>query len=222
MHFAITGEHRHFFSQNGWLICEGLLSGKVQAKLAQSLKAILSNKVQSVPFGLQSMGEQAYSEGRDLWRASDMVKKVVLDRSLAEIMAELIDERSLRLGYDQLIPAFVPQALTNLSLHETTAIQGVVGGVILCIQGADAGGADSGLGELLANAGQAIFFGPHLPLPFERLACHHGAHYLMVVYVNGRAVYRHEGRDTHPYALKQLGYHYGDKLLERLHPTVYP
>lgn len=79
MRFSTSFEQRDFFSKNGYIEFEGLISLDDCALIK----------------------EQA--AGRDVWRSSGLLKKISLSPQLAEIAAVLSHKKSLRIAYDQRI-----------------------------------------------------------------------------------------------------------------------
>lgn len=230
MHFSVIGEHRDFFRKHHWIECEGILDRNHLAQLSNGIDAVLNERTKQ-PANILT-ADQLYEFGHDLWRGMKSVKKVVMQKELAEIASELIEYKPLRLGYDQLLPSLKSSILPSEAykeflnntptLQEISSIQGVVCGVIICLK-------DVQVDELESNTermfpfigGNATFFSPDVPMPLPLLKNVSGATYLLIVYVRSNAVYMKQDKDLHVHAFKKLGYNFGDRLLDSLNPLVY-
>ncbi|MEI8366453.1 MAG: hypothetical protein WCF65_08570 [Parachlamydiaceae bacterium] len=234
MHFAVNREHRDFFRTHHWIECEELLSSEELHKISRSIALVLGERLkvrQGIADVARLSPNQMFSAGRDVWRGEAALKKIVLSRGLAGIAAELTEQRPLRLGYDMLFPScptfadtddnFEKLIKTTPTLSDISALQGVICGAMLCISAPS--DANSSVSELFSlTPGSAIFFPPDWPLPLHDLTQRRGAMYLMVVYVQAKAVYLRQENDPHVHALKSLGYQFGDRLTDLLNPIVYP
>jgi len=256
MNFSVIGEHRDFFRKHHWIECEGVLSASQQAVLSREMATVLAARLK-LPISKAS-ANQLFASGHDLWRGAAPLKKIILQKGLAEIAAELLEEKPLRFGYDQLFPplasvsmgadaygAFLKQ---TLSLREISSIQGIVCGAMLCVVAPtinevideevkivdaplESGLMSSQLSSqpvpissvpiFSTTAGNGIFFSPDTPISFEGLRSHSGGTYLLLVYTKPNAVYYRQDLDPHLHDFRNLGYNFGDRLLDRLNPLVY-
>lgn len=146
MKFAVAKEHRDFFRKHFCIEFEGLLLEEQCRKLVEEKNRILLERLHFPKIMLPALSpEDKFMAGYDLWRGSAAAKKIILQRPLAEIGSELVEQKPLRIGYDQLIPSYVPmkaEGSENLygtwlseatTLQEISSIQGVVCGLMLCI-----------------------------------------------------------------------------------------
>lgn len=224
MNFAVIGQHRDFFRKQQWIECEGMLSpaelGKVNAGVANALAHKLNMPAAAV---LQTPAAQLLAAGRDLWRSNHSLKKILLHKNLASVGAALIEQQPLRYGYDQLFPAS-PQTFDvgqPLTLEEMSCIQGVLCGAMLCVQQPQDEPATEPSALFSLTPGNAVYFSPAFPIPFQDLVHRAGYIYLMIVYVKESAVYQSQDKDPHVHDLKRLGYYFGDRLSNHLNPLVY-
>lgn len=44
--------------------------------------------------------------------------------------------------------------------------------------------------------------------------------YLLIVYAENSATYVHKNQDLHAHLMKELGYVYGDRLKDKIHPLL--
>ena len=105
MKFAVAKEHRDFFENNKGIEFEQILS--------QNEIDLFNNEItQSLTRRLSVSGSKAFDEnpktlfetGRDLWRDSAIIKKIICHRKLGELVYQLVGEKPIRLGYDQYYP----------------------------------------------------------------------------------------------------------------------
>ena len=179
--------------------------------------------------------------GFDLWRANPLLKKVILQKNLAQISADLLEARSLRIGYDQLIPS-LPSTTAAIqddpyqmwlgqtsSLQEICSIQGVVSGLILCIKApqdalsiaeSEIKTATEAPSLFSTTLGNGVYFTADSPLDFSDLAARSGYAYLLITYAKNTSVYCKKENDPHTNAFRQLGYNFGDRLSDRHHPLI--
>jgi len=245
MKFAVIGVHRDCLRKQGWIEFDELLTSAQLSIINTQTAAVLANRVNQ-PVGriYEIEAEEIFSVGRDLWRDSQPLKKIVLSRTLAEVASELIEHKPLRFGYDLLLPSPAKSILYNHgslsallskapTLDEISCIQGVRCGLILCIKAGQQPVKNESQNEsqneseseikpfFPSQVGNGVFFRPDIPIPFTELADHPGSLYLLLVYTENKAVYRMQTNDPHVNDFKQLGYNFGDKLSDSLNPLVF-
>lgn len=233
MKFAIAAEHRDFFLKQHAIEFEGLLKEsqlnlldtEINAALAERL-GITLEAVQNISPGKQFMA------GRDLWRDNAEIKKIVLQKQFAEIAADLVEQKPIRLGYDQLFPelpgriyksaisdAYHQLLNTPSTLAKISSIQGVLCGLILCIKGDNSGAAEPG-SVFTRIPGNGVFFQADAPLDFNYMVQHPQHRYLLIAYVRNSSLYVRNDADPHTHALKQFDYAFGEKLSVKWHPII--
>lgn len=230
MRHALSSKQSSFFADKGFIELEGVLSPIQCHSLLQEAESVRSQRLK----GKRLQKEQRLFAGRDLWRSSDLLRREVCSVSLARLGSELFQNKPLRLAYDQLWDsldcACFPKA--HHTLDELTCIQGLVGGVMLCLQKKNqeepdvpelAKKSDS---EIVADVfakevGSAVYFLSTVPLNLLSVAQEKGSSYLLVAYAGLRPVYTYRAEDPHTHGLKDLGYAFGDVLKEETHPLVY-
>ncbi len=226
MNFSANGEHRDFFHQHSWIECEGILSSSQLELLPKEIKEALLIRTGIRKEAIDD--DKSFMLGRDLWRAAPLLKKIIVQKSLGQIASELTECKPLRIGYDQFFPSvgqyqgayskFLEQTIT---LQELSGIQGVMCGLMLCVAPPN-----KHLSALTSenifpfSVGNGVFFTPDFPIDFRILKAI-GGEYLLVVYVKEKAIYCRQDRDPNNHTFKQLGYNYGDRLLDALNPIVY-
>ena len=147
MKYAIEGDHRNFFQNHHRIEFDGLLSPEQIKACNSALNEVLGVRLGTTQANVNKLpAETLFIAGHDMWRAHPVIKKIVTQRTFGEVAAELFLQQPLRLAYDQLIIPPVPkihqseeaEAYAELmkkgsNLESMSAIQGVVGGLMLCL-----------------------------------------------------------------------------------------
>jgi hypothetical protein len=185
MEFAIHGYHRAFMDSRGWLQFEGLFSPEELTPLA------------------------ALPPDYDLWRRHPAVRQLVLRRRLADLVAQLLDAPSLRIGYDQLIPAGSP--VWNPA---TSSIQGLNGALIIPLEAVPILPTEQPQPFPIPFGGCLVTrAATPLPDPLPQTC-------LLIAYLSDPAVFRYQEADPYGRHLRNLGYALGDRLSEPQHPLL--
>lgn len=238
MKFATAKEHRDFFQKNGWIEFENFLSTDELMQVNHAIDLALAERLNTSPEKLRQLSsDKLYLQSRDLWRVNTPLRKFVTQVRFAEIASELIEKKPLRLGYDQLIPVryqtkmleqihptythFIEQ---TVDLATISCVQQVLGGLIIALGGKTAETVEKeieGVSVFPRQAGNVIYFQPHLPVNWQNLYAYPGQRFYLIVYTQMRANYYLQPQDPHTHTLKHLGYVFNDKLNDHLHPIVY-
>jgi len=214
MKFIIENEHREFFQKNMAIEFEGLLSDEELTLLNHEISEVLSQR--------QDKGHNVYA-ARDLWRESSVIKKIACQRRFAEIAAQLVDEKPLRLGYDLFFPSpsLEAEPQPSKTLNEMSSLQGIVCGLLLCLSGKEPVTSSMEVQMFSGTSGNGVFLSPEAPINFQELSHHEGHSYYLVVYTKAKSVYIRNDQDPHTHAFKEVGYAFGDRLLDELNPIIY-
>lgn len=242
MKFATAKEHRDFFQKQGWIEFEGILSNDQLTLANQAIDQVLAERLNTPLERLHLLpSEKIYLQGRDLWRSHAGLQKLAIQTRFAEIVAELIEKRPLRLGYDQCFPARHALPLASetasvyshflektLSLEAVSCLQGVACGVLFALGGKESPTSieksteeREGIDVFPSQPGHAIFFQPQVPINWSYLYTHPGQRFYLIVYTLASAYYQLQPQDPHTHALKRLGYVFNDKLSDKLNPIIY-
>jgi hypothetical protein len=232
MKFSITNEQLSFFHQEGAIEFEGLLNTNEAASLYRSVQEGIAIRLSLSPLEVGRLRpDELYIVGRDLWRSNDEIRKIISHRRFGEMASQLINTKLLRLGYDQYFPG--PKPITSLdkvyqqllspgkTLHSYGSIQGVLCGLMLCIAGTKSPSNSSNLKIFSSVSGNGVFFIPSLSIDLTDLFNHMGQDYYLIVYANAKSVYTLNREDAHSRDWISLGYDFGDKLSDKLHPIIY-
>ncbi len=231
MKFALDKAHRDFFKKEGWIEFTACIPKNKIVQLSQSIQSLdQSDKTRSHP-----SPNELFFKGRDLWRSHPSIRKFVMQPYLAEIAAELVEKRPLRLGYDQLLPVVKPSnfnfdAYTNwldreASLESVSCLREIACGIILNLNASELANtniASSADIDFFSKAlGNATFVHPKLPIKWRNLYKQvAGSSFYLIVYTGYSAQYYLQPDDPHTYALKRIGYGVNDTLNDRLNPIV--
>ncbi len=232
MKFALTNEQQRYFETHGALELEALLSAAQLSALQAGIDEVLASRLNVPEERLERMtSDERMAVGRDAWRASQQIKKVVARSSLAEVLAELTRERVIRLGYDQLLlpfstnsnkaPAAARFYTQKRSLKEISALTEVTGGLLLCIRGNVEPDLFAEKSLFPQALGSGTYLSGDIEIDFQELNCRPTQQFLLIVYTTGKAAYTLQPEDPHTHALKNLGYVFGDRLNDVLHPIVF-
>ncbi len=216
MNPLISAQQSAFFSQNGYIEFENLLSPE---ECEQIRNEAVKGKKKLTP-------EQLYIGGRDLWRQSNFLKTLLLSRRMGAIATGLCNKSPLRLGCDQWIPLECkwPSPAKGKDL---LSFQGIA--LLYLIRISPAAEEEKilptfryepGLIPLPASQGSALMVNPNLILNFPKMVLYSPTDLYLVAYTLTNAVYVHNLKDPSNAMLKQLGYNFGDKLKTEHHPLI--
>ncbi len=228
MKYATDKSHRDYFYKHGLIEFDALFSPEQVQELNEAIDYILCTKLHITKDKLSKQNVNAYFlQGHDLFRHHESLKKLLLFRHLGEIAAELMEVRSLRIGYDQLLvgqgnkpmleTVYGQFLLQSGSLQEKSSIKPVICGLILCLEPTQSSESSPFFSK---QAGNGIFFKADIPFDTTILSHSQGGRYILIVYAAPRTVYILTENDPHTHALKHIGYVFGDKLSDKLNPII--
>lgn len=237
MKFAIAREHRFFFQKHGRIEFEGLLNQEQLNHFNQAIDQALAARLEVPNEKLhQYSSEQLFLHGRDLWRMSADLRKLVCQPRFAQIVAELVEKKPIRLGYDQLFPPVQQQPdlalkgqiysefmLQKVTLEQVSSIQDLLCGLIFCLSSSGENAVENKTEDDIfpSRPGHAIFFRPQLEFDLNRFYAHLDHRFFLIVYASAFSHYQVQAKDPHAHVLKRLGYAINSKLSDRLNPIVY-
>lgn len=234
MKLATDKSHRDYFYKNGTIEFESLISTEQVQELNEGINRVLSKSLSLSKDKIERReSKDLFLQGRDLFRKDEKIKKIVLNRHLAEIAVELMEVRSLRIGYDQLLigkmysPIRVEKTanpyedyLNNSgSLQDKSCLTPLICGLILCLEPAHS--IEIPPSFLPKSAGSGVFFKPELSFDLSFLNHAEGGRYLLITYADPRTVYILNDQDPLTHAYKHLGHVFGDRINDKFNPLVY-
>ncbi len=231
MRFIITSAQKTHYQEKGWVEFEELLTDKEREELLEeACHATLGKQVRDLSdYSLFDI----YKKGRDLWRRSPKIAKLLKSARFVKTAADLADARWLRMGFDQFwwIPesavdevGSVPLLGQVATLERAVCYQNLEVGMLICLQGgkwSEAMMHERELNVLPTAPGNVVMFKGDARIDWMGFLAGSPGVYLLVAYASKRAFYRSEERDWHQNGLKALGYAFGDELVEEHHPTVF-
>lgn len=240
MRYVVDKEHRDFFQKEGKIEFEGIFTLEQLAVVNKAIdQALAARCLVTEDKLLKCSSEQLFTAGRDLWRDQEELRKFITHGRLTETVVELVEQRPLRIAYDQLLPACPPRIFDNVytrylshpgSLNDVSCIEGIVCGVMILLNNTvlndqvtsvtDFTDAPGVLDVFPSKSGNAVFFQSSKPIDWERLLKHTGQRFLLVSYAEMNAFYKLQERDPHTQALKRLDYRFGERLSDRFHLVV--
>ncbi len=235
MKFAITAEQRQYFHKHQFLELEGLLTPSQIGILNTQIEAAVFKRKSTPTIKYKNLPvEELFMEGHDLWRSDPAIAKIVKDVKFAEIGKELTQSKYMRLGSDQWFPGnpIEPQAKTRQpaydkllskisSLRNVSCLRGVNCGLMLCLSDSHQEHDNAYEGVFSHTAGNGVFIAPERGIDFQTLRKRPGQQFLLIVYTEKTTLYTMQEEDPHTHELKKLGYVFGDRLNDRLHPPIY-
>lgn len=220
MPVSLAKEHRDFYQKHNLIEFSGLLTPSQLEDFSQAVTTTLAE---------QEKEKNAFRNvGRDLWRRHPLIKKISLRRDLAQVVAGLLHQREIRLGYDQFITThadkecMLPSGTT--SLQEISSVKPVLMGLLIRLS---AGAVPVHNQDATfpcpcpTMPGDGVFFSSNLLVSWEPLLALPNQHFFLIVYAGAQPLYVMEKRDPCAHALKQQGYVFGDKLKSDTHPILY-
>jgi hypothetical protein len=214
MKFAITSDHYQYFKDNHILVAEDIFTPEQMNLIREGVQAGLSSRGKS----------DLFAAGRDLHAAHDGLARLLGQKKLAALFAELCGCRTIRLGFDQYLPALKNnEKYTNFlnkenSIRSFSSIQGVIGGLIICLEAPDH--IDEG-SFLPSKPGASLLCKPDKKLPLSFLGTQKKGAYLLVTYTEETALYFRNEQDPHMHAMRDMGYSLGDRLREPYYPIIF-
>ncbi len=204
MRYTIHTQHCDFFKEHHAVEFEAVLSPSEVQALITAIDESLALKLEIKKDELRKHNsKEFFASGRDLWRVSHIIKKFGVGLKLAQIAFDLTQVKPLRLAFDQYIPK-TEYLNSEIPFDEGCCIQGFVCGVLIQLEG--------------PKAGNAIYFSPqYVPVLPEG----YGGKMFIVGYAQQVSLYVHHDKDPHLHDLKRLGYNFGDRLNDKLHPLIH-
>lgn len=231
MKYRLDNAHRAFFLEQGAITFQSLLTAEEAEACAVAIDAAVETPTKLRYRIMEEVGVKPKVRGRDQWRVSESCRKWVMDRRCAQVAKELTDSGPLRLLADQRCggdpSTWLEQTLSNTgasdiateeawTLENHLCYQGIVCGLLLCLRAP----ADAPPSFVGTKPGMGTYFSPKYPLVVDQLLRGPDYLYLLVAYGKAISVFVHQPLDPQMQSLRELGYHYGDRLKDHLHPIV--
>lgn len=233
MKISIENTHREYFKENRCIAFEGLLKPKEVEELKNAIQVNIHRRLE-IPLSHQlDVGDTAISqEGRDLWRESRLIRNYTHKRKWSEMVANIADEKPLRLACDHgmIWPKedhfssddyfWADLIYKGKSLNEIISVQGITCGLIVCLQPPNTPPVEEVV--FPSEAGDVLLISPDFT--FDEINDHldlRGGIYYLIVYSQSISLAVQRPQDRHGALMRKMGYTFGDRLNDKLHPIVY-
>src|SRR5436305_12493354 len=129
MEFIIDSDQSFLFESKGVVEFVDFFSEKEMNKLSASIESVLQKRKRMEDF------QEPYLAGRDLWRESQDLKRMLLKGNLGKVASQLIHQKRLRLAADQWISGGQAVPLVK-TLVESFPFQGIELGIMIALNNA--------------------------------------------------------------------------------------
>ncbi|MGC1878911.1 MAG: hypothetical protein WA347_05615 [Rhabdochlamydiaceae bacterium] len=221
MRFAITADHREFFTKNHYIEFEELLNRDQVASLKKNVEETVAKRLR-IPLAKlkEKSPPEVYQAGYDLWRESDGIKKIAHKQAFAALASELMQIIPIRYGFDQY---FATTHCTGspydlpLSLQDISCLNPLAGALLLPLEDL---ASPPTFFPMPLKMGSGLFLSPTFSLPWPQLFSTRGLCFFLIVYAKEKTSFRADSHDPHAVSLKKLGYAYNELLKDSIHPIV--
>lgn len=217
MRFKITGDHRKVLEKQKFIEFEDVFSLDQIDEASRHIDQVLAQRSRKL-IDTQSP-QELFQVGHDLWRDDKTLQNFVCNRGLAQLAAQLFEQKTIYLAFDQALrttrrPGF-PAALPA-TLQQKSCIQPLAGGVLIRLSG------ESHPSSMLPKKREnVVLLSSNLLLPWEMFFQEPEQSFLLIAYAPAKALYVLEKNDPHVHLLKKMGYVFGDHLNAEHHPVLY-
>ncbi|MBS0648579.1 MAG: hypothetical protein JSS10_05060 [Verrucomicrobia bacterium] len=217
MRFKITGDHRKVLEKQKFIEFEDVFSLDQIDEASSHVDQVLTQRSRGL-IDTQSPPE-LFQVGHDLWRDDKTLQDLVCNRGLAQLAAQLFEQKTLYLAFDQALrttrrcgfPSLAPTTLQRKS-----CIQPLTGAVLIRLSG------ESHPSSMLPKKREnVVLLSPDLLVPWEMFFQEPDQSFLLIAYASAKALYVLEKNDPHVHLLKKMGYVFGDRLNSEHHPVLY-
>lgn len=221
MHFSTNGSHLDFFKKNHHIAFEEILSPAAVDTLNTLLDSALAKRLHTtVEKTAKISAVDLFQAGFDLWREDEKLKKATQKHNLTAIASELFQIDILRIAFDQLI--LTPQAgkapfAEPMTLQDGCCINPLAGALVVQLKDNAPQIAEF---PLPSEKGTALFLSPQFLIDWPTLFGTEGLRFLMIGFGREKSLFRADTKDPHAVALKKLGYVFGDRLSNSIHPIL--
>ncbi len=223
MRFAITADHKEFFTKNHYIEFEGILPIDQVSSLKKNVEETVAKRLRTPPEKLKGKSApELYFAGYDLWRDNEEIKKISHKQAFASLGSELMQAVPLRFCFDQYFATYHCNVASPYdipySLQEISCIHPLAGGLVLPLQDLPS---PPTFFPMPLKAGNGLFISPTFSLPWPHLFSTCGLCFLLIAYAMEKAIFRADSHDPHAASLKKLGYAFNEQLKDSIHPIVF-
>lgn len=204
MNLGILPAHRTFYSKNGFIVFDNLLS---TAEIS-TLQALLSKLPQSVE--------------TNLFLHYPSLKKYILNKKFAEIAFFLTNINPIRIASDEFIHPG-SKLLTAITLEKKGTLQPLICGLLLNVNQTPLELSEKKYmnpNPLPIHPGSGVFFQPNFLFPYDSLSNYPDKYFLLITYGSERLIYTKNENDSDLYFLKKKGYNFDLPVGLATHPLL--
>jgi len=228
MKIVADAEQIRYFKEHGLIQFDEVLSTARLDEMNEAVDQVLAKRTGANRNALPKLPPaEIYPYARDLWRESEVIKKFDCQSRFADLLLSFFSSQKFLLGTDQLLVPDLPPSITYepyypkafpepKPLREQISIQGVHSALFVCLKG----DSEEENSAFPTRPGSVVVMGPEYPLPLGELKANLTRRLLWITYVNPDAVYLYRESDPGTHYWKNLGYVFGDKLMQKGHPPI--
>ena len=218
MRYTTSSEHQDYFSKQGMIEFEELLSAKEIEELEMKTEELLAGRMACAPAKLEyQTAKNLFLAGRNLSREDGAVKKIVMHQRFVDLAFSTLHAPRLRLAYDEYIRTGAQGGTIfnhAYSLQGVSCFQSIVCGFLIKLCDTE-----SPI-PFPQKKGSVLFFKGSTLFPWDTLFETPHQRHLLIAYGSQKLIYTLEKNDPHTHALKREGYVFGDLLANATHPTL--
>jgi hypothetical protein len=223
MRFAITADHRDFFTKNHYIEFEEILPFDQVSSLKKNAEETIAQRLR-IPLEKlnKKTAPEVYYAGYDLWRDHEEIKKITQKQAFASLASELMQAIPLRYAFDQYFATYQCSIASPYdvpySLQDVSCITPLAGGLLLPLEDLPS---PPTFFPMPLKAGNGLFISSTFALPWPHLFSTCGLCFFLIAYAMEKAFFRADSHDPHAATLKKLGYVFNDQLKDSIHPIVF-
>ena len=208
MKFLILDAQINFYLDNGFIEFENFFSDE-KIKILENTIDTLTKKDKKLP------PIDQYKASHDLFRKSEIIKKIALNTNLINTAKALSKKEPLRLIFDQFLSGSYNPFEKMASLNDISSFQNLYLATIIKINSNP-----SIAPNLPKKQGSVMFLKTSSLIDFESIFSN-DQKFLLICYGDMKTIYVHNKKDPNLDFLKQFGYNFSDTLKDKFHPLVF-
>jgi hypothetical protein len=207
MKLSVSSQQHEYFQAQHLIVFEGVLTSEEISELEANIDKALAVKLKrTVDQVWREPADKIFLAGLNLWQSSIPIRKLITSTRLSSVASQLLNQKPMRMGYDLYIKPGNAHFLEPLRpFNEICCIQGLLGGILICLEG--------------QKAGNMAVFGPELQIDASKIF--DGNPFLLVTYAHPMSLFIRRVSDPMYLVLQEIGYGYGDRLSDALSPIIY-
>lgn len=225
MRFAINSDHKDFYSKNGYIEFDEMLASDALNALQADVEKTLASRLNISTHRLEDQPRKALFEaGFDLWRDCPSFKKQLFKPTFSEIASQLFQEPFLRIGFDQYIDTGSGSETilsATLPISALSCAKPLAGALLVRLSPEAPSSLDPQSCPVPAKPGSGIFLSPNKAIAWQTLFSEKNLRLLLLAYGTKNSIYHLEKNDPHTHVWKGLGYVFGDRLNDSIHPVLH-